>query len=56
MQKNVLGGDLLSCCDQLLTGYYRNGRCDTDENDIGMHTVCANMTKDFFRIFQVKRQ
>ena len=47
MQKNVLGGDIQSCCDELSTGYYRNGKCETDESDIGMHTVCAKVTQEF---------
>ena len=47
MQKNVLGGDLQSCCNELATGFYRNGRCETDEHDSGMHTVCARVTQEF---------
>lgn len=47
MQKNVLGGDLQSCCNELETGFYRNGRCETDDHDIGMHTVCAKITQEF---------
>ncbi len=47
MQKNVLGGDLQACCNELSTGFFRNGRCDTDESDIGMHTVCAKVTREF---------
>ncbi len=54
MQKNVLGGDLRSCCDELSTGFYRNGRCETDEQDIGMHTVCANVTKEFLEYSKSK--
>jgi uncharacterized protein (DUF2237 family) len=30
-----------------MTGFYRNGRCDTGEEDLGSHTVCAEMTEDF---------
>ena len=47
MQKNVLGGALQSCCDELSTGFFRNGSCETDDNDIGMHTVCAQVTREF---------
>ena len=54
MQKNVLGGALQSCCDGLSTGFYRNGRCETDDNDIGMHTVCAQVTKDFLEYSKLK--
>ena len=47
MHKNELGGDLRSCSDELATGFYRNGRCETDEHDVGMHTVCAKVTREF---------
>ncbi len=46
-QKNVLGGTLESCCLNPLTGYFRNGLCETDEHDVGQHTVCVEMTDDF---------
>ena len=32
-----------------LTGFYRNGACDTGPEDIGVHVVCAQMTDDFLR-------
>ena len=41
MQKNVLGENLESCSLDPLTGWYRDGCCNTDENDRGLHTVCA---------------
>tara|TARA_B100000700_G_C14951726_1_gene811986 strand:- start:629 stop:991 length:363 start_codon:yes stop_codon:yes gene_type:complete len=47
MAKNVLGTDLLDCSLDPLTGYYRNGCCDTGSGDMGVHTVCAIMTEDF---------
>ena len=40
-QKNVLGEDLEECSLDPLTGWYRDGCCNTDENDRGLHTVCA---------------
>ncbi len=46
-QKNVLGGELESCCTSPMTGYYRDGHCSTDESDHGSHTVCARMTEEF---------
>ncbi|MAC60961.1 MAG: hypothetical protein CMN37_03625 [SAR116 cluster bacterium] len=46
-QKNVLGGKLEVCSLQPMTGFYRNGCCETDENDMGLHTVCAEMTTEF---------
>ena len=47
MLKNVLGTMLESCCDELDTGFFRNGRCETCDEDYGMHTVCAEMTVEF---------
>jgi uncharacterized protein len=45
--RNVLGGVLLSCSDDPVTGFFRNGCCDTSTEDIGSHTVCAVMTAEF---------
>jgi len=47
MAKNVLGTDLIDCSLDPLTGYYRNGCCDTGQGDMGVHTVCAIMTEEF---------
>lgn len=44
---NVLGGTLESCSTDPMTGAFRNGCCETDTHDVGMHTVCAVMTADF---------
>ena len=41
LQKNVLGENLENCSNDPLTGWYRDGCCNTDENDHGVHTVCA---------------
>ena len=46
-QKNVLGDKLKDCSMKPLTGYYRNGCCETDVSDHGLHTVCAKMTSEF---------
>ena len=46
-QKNVLGEDLEECSLDPLTGWYRDGCCNTDENDHGVHTVCAKVTTEF---------
>ncbi len=45
--KNVLGRPLQSCCTDPMTGFYRNGRCDTGPGDDGLHIVCARMTAEF---------
>jgi uncharacterized protein (DUF2237 family) len=45
--RNVLGEPLAECCTKPLTGFYRDGRCDTGPEDFGMHTVCARVDADF---------
>lgn len=44
---NVFGEPLVPCSMQPLTGFYRNGCCDTGPDDRGLHTVCAVMTSEF---------
>ena len=44
---NVLGGALESCSTAPMTGFFRNGACDTCAADQGSHTVCAVMTDEF---------
>ena len=46
-RRNVLGGRLEGCSDRPLTGFFRNGCCDTAPQDVGSHTVCAVMTAAF---------
>jgi len=45
--KNVLGGRLEICSLSPMTGFFRNGCCDTSREDVGSHTVCAVMTAAF---------
>lgn len=45
--KNVLGGALETCGTDPVTGFYRDGCCQTGPDDIGVHTVCAVLTEDF---------
>jgi len=47
---NVLGGTLEECSRSPLTGFFRNGCCDTGPQDQGIHTVCAQMTKEFLAL------
>lgn len=44
---NVLGGTLKACSYDPMTGFYRNGCCDTGAMDAGSHTVCAVVTAEF---------
>ena len=46
-QRNVLGTDLQPCSFDPMTGYYRNGCCESRGDDPGMHVVCAVMTDEF---------
>ena len=52
-QKNILGEDLEVCSTDPLTGWYRDGCCNTDENDAGTHTVCAKVNGDFLNWLKV---
>lgn len=47
---NVLGEPLEECSRAPLTGFYRNGCCDTGPQDRGQHTVCALMTDEFLAL------
>ena len=51
---NVLDTPLLACSFDPLTGYYRDGCCNTDHNDHGSHVVCAKVTQAFLD-FSVSR-
>jgi uncharacterized protein (DUF2237 family) len=46
-QVNVFGEPLATCSTSPMTGWYRNGCCETDEQDRGSHTVCAVVTAEF---------
>jgi uncharacterized protein len=45
--KNVLGQPLEICCTSPMTGYYRDGKCNTGGGDYGAHVVCARVTEEF---------
>lgn len=48
-QSNVLGGELLPCGLQPVTGFFRDGCCRTGPGDAGMHVVCAVVTEEFLQ-------
>jgi uncharacterized protein (DUF2237 family) len=52
--RNVLGGPLADCSKQPMTGFFRNGCCDTGSEDAGSHTVCVVLTVEFL-IFSKSR-
>ncbi|PWN06652.1 DUF2237 family protein [Rhodohalobacter mucosus] len=45
--KNVFGEEIIVCSENPLTGFYRNGCCDSGPEDRGNHMVCAVMTEEF---------
>ena len=49
MALNVLGQPLVPCSIEPLTGFFRDGCCKTNEEDIGSHLVCAIVTQDFLQ-------
>ena len=53
-QKNVLGERLEDCSHQPLTGWYRDGCCNTDTADSGLHTVCAKVNMKFLEFLKEK--
>jgi hypothetical protein len=46
-ERNVLGGDLETCSTDPVTGFFRDGCCNTGPDDVGSHTICAVMTAEF---------
>jgi uncharacterized protein (DUF2237 family) len=46
-QRNVLGGLLGSCSEAPITGFFRDGCCNTSDEDLGSHTICVVLTADF---------
>jgi hypothetical protein len=52
MNRNVFGEQLITCSEKPLTGFFRNGCCDTDDTDVGMHTVCIIADKEFLLFSQ----
>ncbi|MEM8894229.1 MAG: DUF2237 domain-containing protein [Bacteroidota bacterium] len=47
MANNVFGEPLIPCSTSPMTGFFRDGCCETGEQDHGTHTVCAIMTEEF---------
>ena len=47
MAINVLGTELVSCSLDPVTGFYRDGCCNTGVDDLGVHTVCTKVTEEF---------
>lgn len=47
MAYNILGTELTTCSTSPMTGFFRDGCCQTNNQDQGMHTICAVMTEEF---------
>ena len=45
--RNVLGGALAPCSTSPRTGFYRDGCCNTGPEDLGLHVVCTQVTREF---------
>jgi uncharacterized protein (DUF2237 family) len=54
MNKNIFGENLITCSNNPLTGFFRNGCCDTDDSDLGMHTVCIIVNEEFLLFSKLK--
>ena len=54
VQRNVLGGPIGRCSDKPVTGFFRDGCCNTNEDDVGSHTVCVLLTDDFLEFSKMR--
>ena len=54
VQRNVLGGPLGACGERPLTGFFRDGCCNTSEEDLGSHTVCVVLTAEFLEFSKAR--
>lgn len=52
--RNVLGEPLVACSHDPVTGFYRDGCCETGPDDVGRHLVCAQMTEEFLAFSRVR--
>jgi uncharacterized protein len=52
--RNVLGGDIETCSISPMTGWFRDGCCNMDENDIGEHAICVQVTEEFLNFSKAK--
>ncbi len=50
--KNVLGTELQTCSTDPMTGFFRDGCCNTGREDMGLHLVCTEVTADFLEFSQ----
>ena len=53
-QRNVFGEPIEMCSNRPMTGFYRTGCCHTGEDDVGLHTVCIEMTAEFLAFSKMR--
>ena len=53
-QRNVFGEIIDTCSNRPMTGFYRTGCCHTGEDDVGLHTVCVEMTAEFLAFSKLR--
>ena len=53
-QRNVLGGLLGLCSEKPMTGFFRDGCCNTSDDDFGSHTVCVVVTAEFLEFSRAR--
>ncbi len=51
---NVLGSELAECSTSPMTGFFRDGCCNTNDQDAGSHTVCCVLTAEFLRFSKAR--
>jgi hypothetical protein len=51
---NVLGEPLTSCSERPLTGFFRDGCCNTAPEDVGLHAVCTRVTAEFLEFSKAR--
>ncbi len=51
---NVLGEPLMPCSDDPVTGFFRDGCCNTDSSDFGLHAVCVRVTAEFLEFSRAR--
>src|SRR5262245_44008944 len=54
LPRNVFGGRLEECSNKPLTGFFRDGCCNTSVEDVGSHTVCTVMTEEFLKFSKAR--
>lgn len=52
--KNVLGEELAACSTDPMTGFYRDGCCNTGAHDVGLHVVCVQVTAEFLEFSRAR--